>query len=204
MTALEFVSYIRGLKTPDFESFNFYANFHIDPQEAVITRKNLLRYLMQMYKLHPKILLVGEAPGKDGCALTGIPFTSEYQIIKESFFNYGYEVYNTLSPKKERSATAIWQILSNKSEMPLMWNIYPFHPFNSTTRKNRTPNKEEIKLGTDVLNKIIEMFNIKRIYGIGRTSSNILKNHPLYVDYIRHPSYGGQSICQKQLEDILL
>lgn len=203
MTALEFVSYITDIKTPDYESFNFYGEFLLDPHEAVVTRKNLLRYLMQMYKLRPKVLLVGEAPGKDGCALTGVPFTSEYQIMNEPFFIDGYEIYNSETPTKERSATAIWQILSAKSEMPLMWNIYPFHPFDTATRKNRKPNNKEIEIGIDVLNKLIEMFDVRKIYGIGRTSSNILKNHPLFVHYIRHPSYGGQSVCQEQLDKIL-
>lgn len=203
MTTLDFVSYLKDLKTPNSQSFNFYGNFLLDPHEAVVARKNLLRYLMQMYKLRPMILLVGEAPGKDGCALTGIPFTSEYQIASEPFFAHGYEIYNAESPTKERSASSIWQILSTKSKLPLMWNIYPFHPFDPVTRKNRTPSKQEIEIGIDVLNKLIEMFGIRKIYGIGRTSSNILKNHPLFIDYIRYPSYGGQSICQEKLDSIL-
>lgn len=86
MTPLEFCLYLQNLATPDFNSFNMYANSPMFEKEAVIARKNLLRYLTEMSKRKPSVLLVGEAPGKDGCAISGIPFTSEYQLLNEPFF----------------------------------------------------------------------------------------------------------------------
>src|SRR5205823_6053994 len=47
-----------------------------------IRRANLRLYLEQMASLRPVALLVGEAPGYRGCRLTGIPFTSEFIIMR--------------------------------------------------------------------------------------------------------------------------
>ena len=59
--------------------FNQYSYLH---EENSIRRRNLLLYLRQMELLNPRILLVGEAPGYQGCRLTGVPFTSEYILLK--------------------------------------------------------------------------------------------------------------------------
>lgn len=204
MTPLEFCLYLQNLATPDFNSFNMYANTPMFEKEAVIARKNLLRYLSEMSKRKPSVLLVGEAPGKDGCAISGIPFTSEYQLLNEPFFSSSsYSTLNQGKPVKERIATAFWNILKESNRLPLLWNIYPFHPFDPKTRKNRCPNTAEIEVGKEVLEKLLSIFDIIKIYAVGRTAENALKGHPLFGGYIRHPSYGGIKECREKLLNIL-
>ncbi len=128
MTHLEFITHLQNIPRLRGDSVNFYATNPATLGMDVVARKNLFRYLYQMSKLNPKVLLVGEAPGKDGCAITGIPFTSEYQLLNEPFFTgNGYSIFNDHDPQKERTATAVWNILSTKANLPLMWNIYPFY-----------------------------------------------------------------------------
>lgn len=202
MTPLEFVLHLQKLETPDANSFNFYGD--LLPEEAAVARKNLRRYLTKMIKLRPKILLVGEAPGRYGCAITGITFTSEHQILTEPFFaGGGFAVANPLKPNNERTACAIWNILRQCEHTPLLWNIYPFHPFDPNTRNNRCPTQKEISLGREVLDLLLGMFDIRAIYGVGRKAANALADHPQFKGYIRHPSYGGVAECKAALEAIL-
>ncbi|WP_207653606.1 hypothetical protein [Clostridium peptidivorans] len=60
---------------------NVYNQYSYEQEENFIRRENLMIYLKQMYKLKPKIILVGEAPGYRGCRLTGVPFTSEHLLM---------------------------------------------------------------------------------------------------------------------------
>ena len=202
MTPDEFVEYLRTVETPDNNSFNFYRHGYRDPEEAAITSQNLLNYLRIMQDLHPTILLVGEAPGYKGCKLSGIPFTSEYHIIHEDFFKDGFKVLDIDNVDKEVSASVIWNVIRHKNVMPLMWNIYPFHPLKENGG-NGKPKSKDIRLGRSILDSLLTMFDIKDIYCIGTTSRDALNNHPLYRGYIRHPSHGGKNECTRRLNEIL-
>lgn len=198
----EFVTYLKEIETPDCNSINFYQKGYREPREAEITSNNLLLYLKKMQSLNPKILLVGEAPGYKGCKLSGIPFTSEYHILHEEFFKDGFAVFDRTKPNKEASACAIWEVLSGINKLPLMWNIYPFHPMSADGR-NGKPKSQDIELGKKILENLLTMFNIEEIYCIGIKSMDTLANHQLYRGYIRHPSYGGRKQCIDKLLSIL-
>ena len=96
-------------------------NFYKDENK----RNNLRIYLVEMMKLKPKILFVGEAPGYLGCAVTGIPFIdervlNEYKALPGDYITYGM--------KKERSAKAMWDVLRDIEKLPVLWNSFPLHP----------------------------------------------------------------------------
>lgn len=202
MTPKEFVQYLQGIETPDNHSFNFYRQSYRTSDDDSLVSNNLELYLAKMQQLNPTVLLVGEAPGYKGCKLTGVPFTSEYQIVHDDFFADGFEVLNKASIDKEKSATAIWSVLSQVKNKPLMWNIYPFHPV-AVGGGNGKPRSCDIKLGREILDLLLQMFNIKEIYCLGRKASNAMCRHPQYCGYIRHPSFGGQSECLSRLREIL-
>lgn len=200
MSAKEFVEYIRGIKTIDDRSVNFYQG-----EEDSIVSSNLLQYLKKMQEINPSVLLVGEAPGYKGCKLTGVPFTSEYQIIKEDFFKEEFKVRYPDKPDKELSAGAIWEVLRDVEDKPLIWNIYPFHPSKPDGR-NGKPRSRDIELGKEILAKLLLMFSIEKIYCIGRTSMFALQSDPrykhLYQGYVRHPAQGGRRECVNKLREI--
>lgn len=196
MNTEEFIDYISKVKPLDNRSINLYQG---NDSLTKIRRRNLAIYLSEMRKQNPETLLIGEAPGIHGCYYTGIAFTDEFTIVTDCFFeNKGYSILQVRPvPEKEQSAYTIWEIIGKCDKKPLLWNIYPFYPFDDG-QVNRTPSKAEIELGYDILHNLLSAFNIKRIYGLGRVASNRLG-----ADYIRHPSYGGKSACQARLKAIL-
>ena len=161
---------------------------------------NLFNYFEKMIKVNPKILLVGEAPGYNGCRLTGIPFTSEFILKNHSFFKKGFQVKGN---QKENSATIMWNVLDEINKFPLIWNVFPFHPFKNNEKSNRKPSKEEINQGEYFLKSLINLFDINKIIAVGNTAQITLNNLGYDNVKIRHPSYGGKAEFKKKLIKIL-
>src|SRR3954451_22989426 len=63
--------------------FNPYhdADAQLDRKDAVKIRRANLKHYLAAFAERPAILLVGEAPGPHGCRFSGVPFTSEHQIV---------------------------------------------------------------------------------------------------------------------------
>ena len=204
MALRDFIDYLASLDAPDDMSINMY---HGDTEEAEDRRKNLLYYLEMIKEINPTHLLVGEAPGRYGCYLTGIPFTDEHTLVHNPLFQSLdcmvkslMELDSSIKPQREGSATTIWSCLSllPHSSLLLMWNIYPFHPssrpanyLSANDRNNRRPSPKELKLGLSVLKELLQYFNIDTIIAIGRVSEKVLKKEFPNISYIRHPAHEG-------------
>lgn len=183
-----FVDYISAIQPPTANSSNMYA-------VSSRPRHNLSLYIEQMLDVKPLILFIGEAPGYRGCGITGIPFTDEYTLATHPFFvGHAYE-FGT-PPASEATAKCVWSCINEV--VPLMWNIYPFHPFGKNEATNRKPNGDEIRLGKEIAKRFISLFPIERVYAVGRTAQVFSPE----VEYIRHPSHGGQSVFKKSCEMI--
>ena len=193
---------------------------------AKVRRENLRFYLEEMKKLKPSYLFVGEAPGRWGCFQTGIPFTDIKILNEHQFFQkrkklgeLDYES-NNLLPKKETeseiTSSDVWEqlniLLQKGLKLPLLWNIYPFHPATKETcdetsadkRKNGHPTSKECNIGIKILFDLLECFNnIKKIYPIGKRASDTFQKKFLAVgNALRHPSYGGSEEFRKQFNEI--
>jgi uracil-DNA glycosylase len=187
---------------------NVFNQYSFEVADNEVRRNNLNLYLSQMSRLNPKVLLVGEAPGYHGCRLTGVPFTSEYILIKhESVFGkkLGYRKTAEVSGlKKEQTATIIWETLNNHNFVPLMWNAFPFHPHeNGNPQKNRTPSKEELEYGLVFLKQIINIFDIEKVVAIGKKSEASLNKLNIPCSVIRHPAKGGKPEFVRGIGEIL-
>ena len=90
------------------------------------------------------------------------------------------------------------------SIIPLMWNIFPFHPIEGNKIKsNRTPNAEECTYGFIMLNELLDIFpSIVKIYAIGAKADEKIKCHPKYAGKLRHPARGGKSEFRKGMHSI--
>lgn len=171
---------------------------------------NLKLYLETMSKCTSKpILLVGEAPGFKGCKITGIPFTSgtvferfDHPILKE--------IKDDIVVSKveaEKTATIVWEYLTQKSTIPLFWNSFPFHPHHEyNENSNRAPTNEEINIGMSYLQRLESIFQPVVIAGIGRKGELCAKKAfpDKEVMYIRHPSNGGKSDFIKGMNKLII
>lgn len=186
-----------------------------NPYTQPVQRNNLRIYLSEMKKINPKIILVGEAPGYKGCRKTGIPFTSEYIMINKKSNKLkkinikifgrdkGYKPTSKNKLEKEITATIVWDIL-RKKELPLLWNIFPFHPYEKTQEKNRKPTEEETKKGVKYLMNLREIFQIEKVVAVGKTAEKGLKDLTnSTIEAVPHPSFGGKNKFKEGINKIL-
>lgn len=153
-----------------------------------------------MIELKPETILVGEAPGYNGCRLSGIPFTAERNITIEYKNKYlfglnnGYKIRYINKPQSESSATIVWEYLKLKDIYPLIWNAFPFHPhLENDTESNRKPKIEELEFGKKIFEKLINMYNINKIIAIGNTANETLLKMGFNCRKVRHPANGGKN-----------
>lgn len=178
--------------------FNPYA-----PQDdpgASMRRANLLRYLADMHSRRPRILLLFEAPGYRGCALSGIPVTSERIMLKGidkwGLFGTGYQATSS-HPQgvSEMTATILWGALVQHVEQPpLIWNTVPLHPHRpGQTQSNRPPTREEERLGQPLIEIVMQLFDFETIGAVGRVAQRALDGMKYRAVPLRHPSQGGKA-----------
>ena len=76
----------------------------------------------------------------------------------------------------------------------MIWNIFPFHShLLNDIKANRTPTKTELEEGKRWLNKLLEIYDIKKIIALGRKPESQLEEIGLPFSYVRHPSNGGKN-----------
>jgi uracil-DNA glycosylase len=143
-------------------------------------------------------LLVGEAPGHKGCALTGIPFTSQ-NVLKSSDHIFLHELRPLLTvggQQAEASASIVWGYLKECDAIPAMWNVFPFHPHKEDDpRSNRKPSRAEVATGTPFLQAILDILCPETVIAVGDVAaaafSRLLPSEKVIC--IRHPSFGGKT-----------
>jgi hypothetical protein len=167
---------------------------------------NLRLYFEYLFENPHDIFLVGEAPGYQGCRLTGIPFTSGEVIVnsKHKFFEKIRDKIILDRVIYEPTAQVLWDFLNNRS-VPVIWNAFPFHPHKSgLLENNRKPIAKEIKEGREYLRLVFEIFKPKILCGLGRVGENALKQlfSTREIIYIRHPARGGKNYFLKGIQKI--
>jgi uracil-DNA glycosylase len=143
-------------------------------------------------------LLVGEAPGYKGGAVTGIPFTSQ-DVLATSRHPFVAALRPSLTiPGRSAEATAsvVWGHLEECDAVPAMWNVFPFHPHKANMpRSNRKPNRAEVEEGKQFLPLILDILRPDTVIAVGGTAAGAFSRLFPTTDvvYVRHPSYGGKA-----------
>jgi hypothetical protein len=172
----------------------FFANPYNKPGCA----QNLEVYLNALIKLpYSGHLMVGEALGYRGGALTGIPFSSP-RILR----THPHPFLKALRPSliinnnvAESTATIVWNHLQNCRAVPACWNVFPFQPHNvGNLDSNRTPRSPELDTGYRYLDSLIKILNPHTLISVGKVAEAAVKKwYPeLTVAAVRHPSHGGK------------
>ena len=180
-------------------------NQYSDKDPKGIIRLNNLKLYLNLLK--PEIILVGEAPSYNGCRWSGIPFTSEYIMLNRKFplFNRSQEFQqsSTGKLKKEISATIVWGTIKDMNPLPLLWNIFPFHPHKPANySKNRKPTAEETEEGKKYLEYITNIYPNASLIAVGEVAHKRLKEFNIVHSKVRHPSHGGKEKFQKGIKEL--
>lgn len=164
-----------------------------------VRRANLRLYLRDMEAIGPTILLVGEAPSHRGGRLTGIAFTSETIMLsgidgRILGVDRGYRKATAgAKASTEASATMVWSAIRGMDPLPLLWNAFPFHPYETANPfSNRIPAAEELRIGAPFLDRLRRLFPIERVVAVGRLAEKSLTELGIGHLAVRHPSQGGK------------
>jgi len=184
---------------------NFYAAKRTNAQ-----RHNLQHYLQQLRRREPALLLVGEAPGYNGCRLTGVPFSSE-GLIAEGVLGgalftaaNGYRVAREPFTR-EQSAAIVWEVLQAHRTAALCWNAFCFHPYKpGIPDSNRKPSTKEIESAAPFLRALLALFpSVTTVVAVGNCAEAALDRLGIPHTKVRHPAHGGKPKFVAEMEKIL-
>lgn len=176
-------------------------------ENAATVRRN--RLFQHLSCPEPKVLLVGEAPGYQGCRYSGIAFTSERLVCAGEIPRVSRppRITSRAKPWSEPSATIVWGALQDLglAEHALLWNAFPFHPFKpGSPFTNRRPTWHEISHGAIVMRALVALFSGVEIVPVGRVAEELLRSTGIQcANYVRHPANGGARLFREGLERIV-
>jgi uracil-DNA glycosylase len=179
---------------------NQYALTGEDAAPNRIRRQNLRLYLEEMELRRPRMILIGEAPSHRGGRLTGIAFLSEKLMMQgiaaAAMFGAeaGYRKATGDTPlSTEASASMVWETVGSMRPLPLLWNAFPFHPFQTgNPTSNRMPTRQELEMGRPFMRRLIRGFNIELVVAVGNHAHDSLTELGIEHELVRHPSMGGK------------
>ena len=146
---------------------------------------------------NPRWILIGEAPGYQGCKVSGIPFTSERLMLEGTIPRIGLKsqrLSTRMRPWSEPSATIVWGALRELdiADRTILWNAYPWHPHKpGHPHSNRTPTSAERAVGRPVLLALLKAFPTARLFALGRQAEHTLSALGIVAIPLRHPAMGG-------------
>jgi hypothetical protein len=163
------------------------------------------RRLLQHFDCDPIMILVGEAPGYQGCRFSGVPFTSERLIINgriPRITEPGRLTDRELS-FTEPSATVVWGMLDELSieDRVVMWNAFSWHPHKpGNPYSNRAPSRSELIAGLTVLRGVLKHFSGIPVVPVGRKAEGSLRDLGIEAKpWVNHPSRSGAPLFREQL-----
>lgn len=174
--------------------FNQYRDRHPEhdrPDAPAIRRENLLRYL-GAFEEKPLVLLLLEAPGPWGCRFSGVPITSEAQLVDPAFPLSGRPSGAGAAPHSEYSAGIFWRVLRPYFPHFFTWSSVPLHPHKPGAPLSiRTPTAREVAAFVPVVAGLVDALQPRHVLAVGRKAEQALRLAGTPARYVRHPSQGG-------------
>ncbi|MFD1676621.1 uracil-DNA glycosylase [Alicyclobacillus fodiniaquatilis] len=165
---------------------NFY-------KDSSLRQSNLEKYFNALFWKRPSYMFIGEAPGVHGCALTGIPFTSE-RVIRDGITNHHFNGTRFMAEghSYEGSASYFWQMINRMPKPPVLWNVFPLHPYKMVNgeMKNRAPKEAEKAWGQEILLKVLGLFPSIHIITVGNHARTTCEKLKIKTSgHIIHPAH---------------
>ncbi|MSQ09013.1 MAG: hypothetical protein EXR57_01525 [Dehalococcoidia bacterium] len=172
-----------------------------NPYSSACAAHNLTVFMSNRDRLDRTLLLLGEAPGYRGAAITGVPFASLSVLLDDwqdpwGIFGSasGFESPEGAAYRREATATIFWRVLSGclgDAPPPLTWNAVPFHPHGAAAYTNRRLLVREVTLGSAWLDALLGLFPNVEPVAVGRSADEALSALGIRHVRVRHPSHGG-------------
>jgi hypothetical protein len=173
------------------------------PDGAEIRRSNLLHYLAACSS-EPDVLIIAEAPGPHGCRFTGVPFTSEEQLLSDDLPFVGRRSSLGDNPKTEYSSRIVWGLLAEHFARVVIWSTVPLHPHKKGLPMSiRTPSVAEQRDWSELIPVFERSFRPGRIAAVGRIAERACQRHGIDCTYVRHPSQGGANAFREGMTKLL-
>lgn len=200
----KFVDSVSSFEMPRvFNPYRDSCPVHDDDKSAFLRRENLKNYLISAFEKSPECLWVGRDLGYRGGRRTGIPLTDEAHLsaLTQVFPSLNLSKATCTNLVVERTAAEIWRIIARLDEAPFLWNVFPFHPFDSTgPMSNRCHTRDEFKECAWILERLLGIFNFKKVFALGNDAARVLRKYDIEIVCVRHPSYGGQNEFRRTME----
>lgn len=167
-----------------------------DLQNAPEIRRNNLITYMKATEGKVNSVWFGRDLGYRGGRRTGLALTDENNLNSFSHRYGGIEVSQATDglPMSERTAKVIWKVLNLLPTPPFLWNVFPFHPHEpDLPMTNRCHTLAERKHCESLIGDILEWLQPVSIIAIGNDAYKALDSLGYSCEYVRHPSYGGQT-----------
>jgi len=156
----------------------------------------------------PRFILVGEAPGYQGCRYSGVPFTSERQLLEGGIPRMP-AVTERLSTRRlpfaEPSATIVWRTLHELGlqQETVLWNALQLHPHRPRQPwSNRPPTNAELTFGVPALQLLRLAFPTAIFVPVGKKAEFVLRDAGIpAAPSVRHPANGGASAFARGLRE---
>ena len=198
MTPAGFVEALQKLECD--HAFNPYTDLCpvYDLEDAPEQRTKILLSVLEAALTRPvDSLWIGRDFGYRGGRRTGLAFTDD-EHLPEHGRRWGLTIRSATSGEMvgERSARAVWKVLSRIDVPVFLWNVLPLHPHDpGNPFSNRSHNASERRSGQILLDQLVQLLKPLRIIAIGNDAEKAVMRlgSPVEVTKIRHPSYGGQN-----------
>jgi hypothetical protein len=184
-------------RQPQENAFNPYAdhNPEVDRKDAVAIRRTNLAGYLEACAPRPRLFLLAEAPGPWGCRFSGVPITSEAQLLDPAFPIPGKQSSLKETPYGEYSATIFWKLMTDVFPDCVIWNACPLHPYKPGQPFTiRAPKVCELRRYAPLTAALIRIFQPERVLAVGRKAERTLKDTGISATYVRHPSQGGANL----------
>ncbi len=176
-----------------------------------------LARLAEHLDCNARLILIGEAPGYQGCRYSGIAFTSERLLLAGDIPRVTIpsdRLTDRHKPWSEPSATVVWRTLTrlDLAECTILWNAVQLHPFKHPkdtpepehVLTNRTPTPEEVALGRDAMRLLTEAFPQAKLIAVGDKAKRQLNAMGIpMLGTVRHPANGGATQFADQLARLM-
>ena len=183
--------------------FNQYqdADLRAERPDGPAIRRANLRSCLASYRDLPIVLVVGEAAGPWGMRWSGVPFTSERQLVKQIVPFQG-EVTSRedpivrigrRSPHTSGSATIFWRVMRQWFPAFLAVDVVPFFPHaKGDLLKKASPSDLEMRRFLPVLEQTSVLLRPAKTVAVGKTASKALDSLGMDHQAVHHTAHDAK------------